>query len=186
MSQWGPFDNVHYFICENNVKWIIGQPGHEQRAKHKSRLSVHYDSPQKLHGIFSANWILHVHTRRESLDSIGGTVTMLRAVGSAVRIPEGKTFFSSPNLPDRLGGPTQPHIHGYWNSFLGVKCRGVELATQPHIVSKFNMSRANQPTNQRASWGRRLAQKCKSTSLGLFNHSCVNSIAELSNRHLKL
>jgi len=35
-------------------------------------------------------------------------------------------------------------------------------------------------TNQRASWGRRLAWNRKSTSLGLFSHSWVNRIAGLN------
>jgi len=43
-----------------------------------------------------------------------------------------------------------------------------------------------QPTNQRANWGRTLEQKRKSMSLGLCSHSCVNRIAGLRNRHLKL
>jgi hypothetical protein len=40
------------------------------------------------------------------------------------------------------------------------------------------------PTNQRANWGRRPARK--STSLGPFSHFCVNRVAEIRNRHLKL
>ena len=69
-----------------------------------------------------------------------GIVTRLRAGRSGVRIPVGaRLFFSSPERPDLLWGPSS--LLFAW----GKNVRGVSLTSHLHLVPKFRLSGAVPP-----------------------------------------
>jgi len=131
-------------------------------------------------------------------------VTTLRAAGTLFRFPVRTDILCIDSASTPFVGLTKPRIQDHLEN---ISPRGKEAGTETcsYPLSKaevqntwkyfcslllvftkqcsFNPLQTNERTNQPT---KDLRVERKSTSLGLYRHSCVNRIAGLSNRHLEL